>query len=136
MSKQIKNELLLPSRELDARVAEKIMGLKGAVFICPKCDSNDLRIHWLTGQDCCSSCEFNLNFKGRYFIPKPYSQKIEAAWTVVEKMKDYAPCLEWTLERKSWEFCLEKGRDVWNAEADTPPLAICLAALAAVKEKK
>ena len=136
---------LEPGKELDALIAEKVFGVKNAVIKCPKCGSSDLKTHFLTGQDCCASCEFNLNYKGRFYIPKRYSTDISAAWAIVEKFsvpfesaislgqihiaKDKT--IEWVckiefLKPKYFEF----------AHAKTAPHAIALASLRAVERKE
>jgi len=97
-------------RELDALVAEKVMG-------------------W--HPDLCG---------GKYEAVKipAYSSSISAAWEVVEKLQERALCvaLEWTIT-DGWafgitphdfpyEFCIKEN-------ASSIPLAICLAALKTVE---
>lgn len=109
-----------PGRELDALIAEKVMGrpterYAGAVVF--SVDPNSIQgVYPLD-----------------YIVPH-YSTDIAAAWEVVEKVYD-------------WNFRLERfeglSKDYYGAqfflngewhygEADTAPLAICLAALKAV----
>ena len=86
-----------------------------------------------------------------YCLPKRYSTSIEAAWQVVEKMRDVESFdLGWVTGTKQFRCfillesppnckteeevrALDLQRYGWHyAEADTAPLAICLAALKAV----
>lgn len=94
-------------RELDALVADKIMGLK------------------VYGQ-------FHENDRGvRIHVPR-YSTNIEDAWKVVEKMENtHRFSLHRTVKENGWQVIF------WDIETDahrslvaeTAPLAICLAAL-------
>lgn len=106
-------------RELDALVAEKVMGWTFRTFpegVCPNVK------HWYCGE--------------QYVLMKPFSTDIAAAWRVVEKLVsdgrvfivkgdglrdgDFNP--KWTV------LCDNHPR----TDAATAPLAICLAALQAV----
>jgi hypothetical protein len=103
-------------RELDALVAEKVMGWK---WIGPD-EFNDNRHLTLGGQ------------KVQARIPD-YSTDIAAAWDVVEKMR---PTFNLVLECVSLEYNCHVARpghldEKVNVRADTAPLAICLAALKA-----
>lgn len=107
-----------PGRELDALVAEKVMGLT----------SSEVEIHrqfWLDG------CFSNLPH---------YSTDIAAAWEVVEKLTSkkqphfqLSLCDSYT-ENPKWcaEFDLDRPFKRVIAKAETAPHAICLAALKAV----
>lgn len=96
-----------PGRELDALVAEKVMGVT-------------FKKEWLHISDTC---------------PR-YSTSIEAAWQVVKKMKEqYA--IEIHIRGGAYGCNVEAGDEVTSyfvatSEADTAPLAICLASLKAV----
>jgi hypothetical protein len=118
-------------RELDALVAEKVMGW-----------TSDLYAHSLMGE------------KVRLWLPPPpsdvahtadtlprYSTDIAAAWEVVEKVS--GPGLAFELvdvgsfnpgytELPRWCASFGDGNVVIAEEADTAPHAICLAALKAV----
>ena len=122
-----------PGRELDACIAKKVMSIinkRIPVIICPKCDSKDLRIHTLTGEDSCASCQFNLNFANKYKIAPFYSTDIAAAWEVVEKLQKEGQVitLMFSPNTKNWwsEFC-PKGSSAASKESASH--AICLAAL-------
>lgn len=105
-----------PGRELDALVAEKVMGYPG-----------DGNVWYVTG-----------DYANPDSIPE-YSTDIAAAWEVVEKMKHSS----WSFSIRSSddceaEFSLNDGKFLQNADTvgmgrgDTAPYAICLAALKAV----
>lgn len=121
------------SKELDASVAEKVMGWvhNGS---CPEmlCRS-DMDDWWTAPGDpkpTCGPC---------HNLPSHYSTEIETAWLVVEQMRRRGFHLEllspnaW-VEGKEWGvgFC----KDDVDAEAigDTAPEAICRAALEAVNK--
>lgn len=131
-------------RELDALVAEKVMGLIvpewGEDTLCPYCGS-EMR-YCGTGSRC-STCQ-----EWRYGRYKEYSTDIAAAWEVVERLcnwdvddnmlvlKGQGP----DLEKKEWpdgeaaEWWEAEIGGTWGkvvAEAEKPALAICLAALKA-----
>lgn len=102
-----------PSRELDALVAKKVMGIKNADY------DHD-------GTD----------------VPKPYSSDIAAAWQVVEKLHTqnwsvHLDCSEYLGEDCGGcdirVECKVGARGRFYADASTAPHAICLAALKAVE---
>ena len=94
-------------RELDALIAEKVMGLifrkRGG---CPKFDDD---------------------------VPH-YSTRIQDAWLAVEKMWEIG-CFHIALIQTDdgYECDFDDMRDTHSAAADTAPLAISLAALKAVE---
>lgn len=99
-----------PGQELDALIAEKVMGLK-------------VNYEFYTCSDLCD------NYDEMGYIPA-YSTDIASAWEVVEKL----------LKLHSVEFSYVHFNSEWNVDiddkiyvaADTAPHAICLAALKAV----
>jgi len=102
--------LALPDREKDTLIAEKVMGCK----ISDNCT------------------ELGQGHERRYpdaKIPN-YSTSIEAAWEVVERMKDKPLHLDGSL-KGDW-LCKFDAFGL-DAGGDTAPEAICLAALKAVK---
>ena len=116
-------------RELDALVAEKVMGF----CLCPY-DPKWMRADtgsgiWIDGDT------WRCTDHGKpAFTPwRSYSTDIAAAWEVVEKMReDYEPRIE--LWDEGWEVTILTGTDRGSASgrALTAPLAICRAALKAV----
>lgn len=104
-------------RELDALVAEKVMGWD----LVPTRHLVRLRYFRQPGTDSRAARE-------RCYLPR-YSEDIAAAWGVVEKLSGYERKLEECSE--GWCFTFEAGEEFWG-QADTAPLAICLAALKAV----
>lgn len=109
-----------PGRELDALIAEKVMGLavlNGQIFRYDKSyEKGDIA----TAVGC----------------PIPsYSTDMAAAWEVVEKLeginifKDYPEKNEWHV---SFLMCDDFGCDDLCTSSNSAPHAICLAALKAV----
>lgn len=115
-------------RELDALVAEKVMGWQSIEY-------NDFKI-WAHQDYLPAITNHPLGFampEGYSPLPR-YSTNIAAAWKVVEKF-----------EAKHWEISIstdeigylvyltrrndDGGSTTFKGEADTAPLAICLAAL-------
>ena len=104
-------------RDLDAEIAEKVMGWTFVTFpdgACPEIK------HWHAAD-------------GAHVSLRPFSTSIADAWQVVEKMND----------ERAWSFEMERvggedqetgvrfGGNSGFVYAQTAPLAICLAALAA-----
>ena len=111
--------LMEPGRELDALIAEKVMGLH------------------ITKESRHTDCPvYDIQDAGRFFAPiSPYSTSIAAAWEVVEKVAD--PWV-WSLSNYHGEWESELTRiDIDHqgvyASAPTAPLAICHAALKAIE---
>jgi len=123
-------------RELDALVAEKVMGKKVRIL------SNSL-FCW----------EYDGEYENLYGLAQPipaYSTDISAAWQVVEKLcnwdvddnmlilkgqgpdiEDKGPDRE---DPRDWQWWEAEINGTWGkveAQAETAPLAICLAALKA-----
>lgn len=120
-----------PGRELDALVAEKVMGWTG--------------VHLVHGGTGTSSYYVGRTPRG-VFVVRPYSTDIAAAWQVIEAMRQrnyYAEISEHISDPErqcamfasraghydSYERCWENEHQVCTA---TAPHAICLAALKAV----
>ena len=72
--------------------------------------------------------------------PAYYSTDIAAAWEVLEKMKPAVDAIQlsWTPADDDypvrWQCCMVVGPNYFG-EAETAPLAICLAALKVVEKK-
>lgn len=118
-------EELKPGRELDALIAEKVMGLEV-----------------LSNKDCYISGE-RKDMSGEItriasVIPG-YSTEIKAAWEVVEKIgsnEQWQINIEYRQDEGYWVFIKERissGAGTFVADSITAPHAICLAALKAVK---
>lgn len=125
-------DMVKPGRELDALVAERVMGLKTE-------DYAGLLVEKI------NPANPKGNYPLDYLIPR-YSESIEAAWEVVEKIKTTGRELEieltssadnpneWTCGIKWFEF-FEDEEQQWGwfyFTQSTAPHAICLAALKAV----
>ena len=128
-------------RELDAEIAEKVMGysvhLVGhtvpAIHQCASAPSLDKQEVWLSagGHRFCKWCGD---------MPM-FSEDIAAAWQVVEKMEAQDLTVEYRthgtrggMKRVVIADRANAGRIYGSAEAPTAPLTICLAALAAVAD--
>lgn len=127
-----------PGRELDALIAEKVMGWKWfsrSDFIRDPSDPGftpwEKRLYPPGFK-----CEWHVPPRGvqeMQFDIKPYSTDIAAAWEVVEKMEGV-----WDIcsRARGWVVGLavrSEGSDkIVYAEGGTAPHAICLAALRAV----
>jgi hypothetical protein len=101
-------------REMDALVAELVMGWEKRVF-------GDGVDYWhLPGG---AICELDAPH---------YSTDIAAAWQVVEKLP-FSVYVEVRWDGKNAEAWFDSGSQTWEASAPTAPLAICRAALLAVQ---
>lgn len=118
----------MTGRELDALVAEKVMGgANHCWFKCPSCGSIHFGTNFHNGKRTChDGC--GGEFHPADAIPE-FSRDISSAWEVVEKMASGG----------FGAFSLFERREGWRAgwvaggaDADTVPRAICLAALKAV----
>lgn len=118
------------SRELDAMVAEKVMGNSHWIREAPdpSCEAAGACDGFGPAGEC-SQCT------GVIEVAAPhYSSSIADGFAVVEAMREkgYRCSLEMALDRKTWWACF------WRVvgqphQADTLPLAICLASLKALE---
>ena len=69
-------------------------------------------------------------------IPAPYSSKVDAAFEVVEKMREMGYWMRLDMDSAgTFGGSFGKGYELqWCAAADTPSMAICLAAKKAIEE--
>jgi len=123
-------------RELDALVAEKVMGIEVDLVVAPfiyYSPYRDRYDEWAAGNEPYIDKDGDI-----HLIPR-YSTDIAAAWLVVEKMRE----TRWievhsTIDGEWAAFYTPIGTTDMNqaiheyAKASTAPLAICLAALKAV----
>ena len=119
----------MTNREIDALIAKKVMGYEPSEFT-----------HWPCGK-ARSPNQLYWRKDGKLFmfdnLPH-YSTDIAAAWQVVEKIKGKYRGVEIGYRLGGWFCQIEDGtsdideRYIAQAEADTAPLSICLAALKAV----
>lgn len=103
----------MTDRELDALVAEKVMGWhKGAELSSAWFDSRHNFVHW---KEWCPTVD------------------IKAAWEVVEKMREEGTDVDIYWSGNEWIVTLGEnpGGSPDGATSDTAPRAICLAALRA-----
>lgn len=113
-----------PGRELDALVAEKVMGLRvewGQDTPCPDCDEVG---RYCGGRAWCSPCR-----AWYYSAYKDYSTDIAAAWEVVERLVAGGERHFVVEKAGAWLVRFREGD--W-LPGETAPHAICLAALRAV----
>lgn len=130
-------------RELDALVAEKVMGWKWW-----------RRENPITGQKWLAEsaaphasmvgaaipCEVESDLMPEAFDGPDYSRSIAAAWTVVEALKLRSPQHDIHIEHiegQGWSVscCYSQDEGGW-ADAETAPLAICKAALGAIEKSR
>jgi hypothetical protein len=135
--------MMKPGRELDALIAEKVMGWDFAHNF-KLCDNRAFKR--------CSNC-LGIISEGNPLDPRclgfpHYSTNIEAAWKVVELLQLFK--IQQTDKTDGMTACVQLWQDsngVWTigdwqdqlfvlAEGDTAPHAICLAALKIVGEGK
>lgn len=113
------------SRELDAKVAELVMGYELIKI-------RDIYVEGAWNGDNPDSL---IELPHQEKLPH-YSTDIAAAWKVVEKfsfdLKDWNGCGE--EDYRGYTCKLYDGRTQVEETADTAPLAICLAALKAVEK--
>ncbi len=104
-----------PGKELDALIAEKVMGLAVEKFMInpPKPTG------WV---------KLKLDTNSKSFELPKYSTDISAAWEVVEK---FVP-LSLDHTDGNWRCGIAKEGEVYHAGAESAPHAICIAALKAV----
>jgi hypothetical protein len=106
------------SVELDALIAEKVMGLKPCVDPVGRCEGAHMTPPrcWGTG-------------KGGSDL-QPYSTSIAAAWEIVEILKGRIVIDHWNNDDyRVMLYIPSAGRSI-EASGSTAPLAICRAALA------
>ena len=126
-------------RELDALVAEKVMGLtRHNESYVTESIGKVLRFVWRDG---CGDCVYS----GDMFLPR-YSTNIAAAWEVVNHLMCLGYDNKWFFQLhydnvELWDASFYKestsdggGPEVWST-AGAPALAICLAALKAVSQE-
>lgn len=126
---------LQAGRELDALVAEKVMGLAPEQwpFVC------EVDKHDTAGDVWCSDCQEETDKTAR--VPLHYSTDISAAWQVVERLheKGYALTLHNEPDEDAgYTWGASVGGDSADAFVesweDTAPMAICTAALRTVTQ--
>jgi len=119
---------LKPGRELDALIAERVMGYKRAHMDDPEINfAGDI---WLNPN--------GTKYLHTAALPE-YSTSIEAAWEVVEKLHElgFFFDLHWDLNTSVWTTSFKKSSDIsepnfYSKEREAPH-AICKAALKAVE---
>lgn len=141
--------MLKPGKELDALVAEKVMGID----LTAPCNG-EMEIYYTTPY--CVKCGYEFSkddyrYGPHTYNPRHYSTSIAAAWEVVEKLNlsvvqwekkwlvvefgygisDYS---NYPLQTEPWLLIEESFYGVEDYTiAETAPLAICLAALKTVE---
>lgn len=126
-------------RELDAAIAEHVLGLKPCTFREMGTISG-LHTLWQCEHRICETC-FPTNeeaIKHRHSPLHRYSEDIKAAWEVMDRMSGveepwglFEPDLFCSkLDNRNWVFRLRSTcGSVVEIEAESPPLAICRGAL-------
>lgn len=114
---------LKPGRELDALVAEKVMGW--ARIIMADQAWADVSNNWHS--------DYMGTVGGKRTVIPLFSTDIAAAWEVVEKFDDYGVWRHEGQAKHHAEFKREFGKwKRWAAEGESASHAICLAALKAL----
>ena len=127
-----------PGRELDALVAEKVMGWKPLLGPSKEMDEGFKERYWEYARNHALRLTPESSFlPGLEHPVPPYSTDIGAVWEVVEKL-GLAFELGWLPEDKgfNWDasFGEKRGSEAGTTTyASTAPHAICLAALKAVR---
>jgi hypothetical protein len=122
-------------RDFDQQI-DRLLGHNGVGW-CPKCGSTQVSEGLLTPGIGCSRCGWVWLFVDGARLAPHYSTEITAAWLVVEHLLTIIPQEDIHMEHLAgggWKVgsCHEVGQLTDWVEADTAPLAICRAALAAV----
>jgi hypothetical protein len=130
-------DLMPAGREMDALVAEKVMGEPKPIIVD---DWDSVFSRWLDGCPIESPKEAWLEAclyehgDTQEWIPRPFSTDIAAAWQVMEKLKDKFFCgIEFCGD--CWQASMQEregGLDYVEGNADTAPIAICRVALKAM----
>jgi hypothetical protein len=123
---EIKN--MPAGKEMDALIAIEVMGLPDRPMYGNSCAYCGSEMWHGVERSWCSVCE-----EWRYSAYKEYSDGIEEAWEVVEKLCNESGCdvvkvckRDPELLRGEWSCNFGRG---YEAFGDTAPLAICRAAL-------
>jgi hypothetical protein len=125
-----------PGRELDALIAEKVMGAEWIEDAGRQTGRRYRRLykdHWIIAEQ----------YEGEDTVHAPspvlphYSSEIGDSWKVREKMRElgfHLGLVDDGHATEPWEAYFDQGRNKpsYNAWASTAPLAICLAALSAL----
>ena len=134
----------IPSRALDAEIAEKVMGEPKPTGNVPDGVLAGVTTSSSDGGNWIGTTTGYTAGDEPVWLPKPYSEDIAAAWEVVEKLKadHIEPLIEWDEEDQEWYVHLSRyntetecSEPICNAHAPTAPHAICLAALKALEDK-
>lgn len=123
-------------RDLDAEIHARVMGIEWDASRCRVCGWK-LAGHIMDG--CVAdNCAMRPHPYPRADAPPHYSTDIAAAFQVVEKMRDRGAELTLATKFNAWRvhigFAAPDYRSILEY-ADTPPLAICRAALAALDSR-
>lgn len=122
----MKKEILKPGPELDALVAEEVMGIKDIQYT-------------FNGIPCDGSPDYYYSTdRPEGYLSNPlsrYSTSIEAAWEVVEKFKDVEVYVNKQSNYPGFSCVIGDLLEAY-AVGETAPHAICLAARKAVEDKE
>ena len=139
----------MTNREIDALIAEKVMGwVKKTITLAVKNKEGYVQ-SWeetclvnpkFPDVDLLHRLEFSEDQSDKQKMPY-YSTSISDAWEVVEKMKRHFPSIVYNSSDSNssmWNISFWKdefGGESWDAIAETAPRAICLAALKVIGVK-
>ena len=138
-------------RKLDALVAEEVLGYR-VERVTPEWAGREVTLFFAPGHTLVTySCDFRSDNAMMYrngeddrdgiAPPLPvFSEDIAAAWEVVEHLKDRNWAIRLSNKTVNWcwwayvyDYSSADARAEATVQAETAPLAICLAALAAVR---
>lgn len=111
-----------PGRELDALIAEKVMGLGWCQLMPEGYATRE------TGPKRCGCGAIGYPYEHH----APYSTDIAAAWLAVEKLGLFKDMVLSQSEEGMWQIHHRHDEHLNNTTGSTAPLAICLAALKAL----
>ena len=125
-----------PGRELDALVAEKVIGVDDVNFRCPQCGGHHFGSDFtkLIDLHVCHRPPYGCGWSGAIMEAVPeYSTDIAAVWEVVEKLRGKGLRLR-LVEYMDGFYAVFAAMAIdtvpWQAEqVETAPTAMCLAAL-------
>jgi hypothetical protein len=126
------------SREIDERVHREVMGIQWDAKRCRVCG---WPLSFDRGTGCVvGDCSYRGEFHGRADEAPSYSENLLLAWRVVEKLKAdgiYLGIDNFGYDGEEWRVCvsLPDPEGYEAVEAETAPLAICLAALKAIESR-
>ena len=129
---------MMENKEIDSQIAEKVMGWE----FCERSFMRDVLLCGGVGEEMVTEEKWFKNGIAMYFVNRwNPSTNIAHAFEVVEKMKEKEFCFTLSdyLDSRFWDanfIIFKDSTKEFIGTANTPAMAICLAALEAVKAKE